>query len=116
VSQGGTPVAWLAVVCTDRSTHKRTRLADVRFRADGGFYTTECGIQPDDDRWIRSWEIWEPVEGRSGNWFYEFHCGRCGRHPRIGRDNWNKIIEAMHPRTWPNGVLQQDLDVSLLPF
>jgi hypothetical protein len=108
-------VAWLAVVCTDHRTHKRTRLCDVRFREDGTWHATECGSQSDDEGYVRSWEVMSP-EDAPDQWVYEFHCRRCGRNSRIARENWLKAIDAFHPRTWPVGVSERHLDLSLLPF
>lgn len=106
------PVAWLAVVCTDRGTHKRTRLCDVRWYPDGQWYATDCGSPGEDEN---SWDVLYP-ESDPGAWLYQFYCRRCGRAPRVGRDNWTKVMEALHPRTWGHGVAERDLDVSLLPF
>lgn len=110
------PIAWLAVVCTDKGQHKRARLCDVRWHPDypNQWYVAEAGTHSPDCE-DRSWEMWS-IEGLPDSWMYDFHCQRCGRNIRVGRENWLRLMEAMHPRNWPDGVAQRDLDLSLLPF
>ncbi len=114
-----TPVAWLAVVCTGKGTHKRTRLCDVRWHPDypgGQWNVTDAGFPNHEDEDVQnSWEVFHPKDNPAA-WVYVFHCRRCGRNPRIGRDKWAHLMEALHPKTWPEGVSSRDLDLSLLPF
>ncbi len=106
------PVAWLAVVCTDRGQHKRTRLCDVRFQPDGTWAVAETGTPSEDDS-VASWQILWP-EGSEEQWLYDFFCRRCGRNPRLNRQSWLKVMDVVHPMTWPDGVSMRDLDVSRL--
>jgi len=103
----GPLVALMAVVCTDRGQHKRTRLGDVRWYA--------CGL------WLmtvpesRHQSFFPPEADKGDN--YVFACPRCGRTPYFARTKWVGAMEGrLHPRNWSNGVSRADLDISELPF
>ncbi|RZU32711.1 hypothetical protein BKA19_2413 [Blastococcus saxobsidens] len=98
----------MAVVCTDRGQHKRTRLGDVRWYADGWRVTWPASSRH------QSFLPPENKEGANSN--YIFDCPRCTRTPYFSRAKWLELIEGrFHPRNWGVGD-RAEFDVSLIPF
>lgn len=101
----------MAIICTDRGQHKRTRLADVRWYADGYWHMTwpaakRTSFRPPTNK-----------EGEDSN--YVFDCPRCTRTPYFSRAKWVERVEGkFHPREWGSdgGTAHADFDVSEVPF
>ncbi len=104
----------LQIVCTDRTTHKTTRLAASVFGFDGRWlltltHGTSMAVNCSDPAW--------DGESDSDQLYVEFRCCRCGRTPRITLARWQDAMDgALNPSTWPSGVLDVEIDVSVLPF
>lgn len=104
----------IQVVCTDRSTHKQTRLAASVFGLDGRWLTT---IQHGDSMVVCCSDPDWDGESDSDQLYVEFRCCRCGRTPRIGLEKWQSAMDGgLNPSTWPPGVADTEIDVSALPF
>lgn len=108
-AERGPLVGIMAIVCTDRGQHKRTRLADVRWYAD--------------DYWRMTWPVSKNLsfrpptnkEGKDSN--YVFDCPRCTRTPYFSRAKWSAAVEGrFHPRNWDDGASHAEFDVSDVPF
>ena len=100
-------VKQIAVECTDRGQHKRTRLATVDLLEDGRRHmkmTTPRGP-------IRSWGPPGSVNdaGHSRD-LYEFICPRCRRSPQLQPDRWWAIVDVTFAAGAPR------LDLSNLPL
>lgn len=105
----GPLVGIMAIVCTDRGQHKRTRLADVRWYSDGYWHMT-CPVS-------KTLSFYPPKnkEGEDSN--YVFVCPRCTRTPYFSRVKWISALEnRFHPRHWSDGASRAEFDVSEVPF
>jgi hypothetical protein len=102
----GEEIGRLAVVCTNRGAHKRTRLATVTFFADGYWVLSNPGL---------SLSLMAPMAGANSQ--YIFTCARCGRTPQFARDKWREAITGpLSPRNRDAGATSADFDVSLVAF
>ncbi len=97
----------LAIVCTDRGTHKRTRLCTVSFD-DSGHWRMSMPV--------RSLHALPPLE--DANTAYLFYCPRCPRNPQVTRDNWHAAMQRQFECNWRpgHGVSVAYLDLSAVPF
>ncbi len=105
----GPVIGLMAIVCTDRGQHKRTRLADVRWYAHGHWRMTSP---------VSKHQSFHPPLNRDGQHSnYVFDCPRCARTPYFSRSKWIEIVEGrFHPRTWDAGGARAEFDVSEVPF
>ncbi len=108
-ADSGRLVGIMAIVCTDRGQHKRARIADVRWYADGHWrMTAPLSKRP---------SFYPPLNTDGEDSCYIFDCPRCARTPYLSRQKWIGAVEGrLHPRHWGDGVLHSELDVSNLPF
>ncbi|MGY0231157.1 hypothetical protein [Longispora urticae] len=100
----GQPVDYfMAIVCTDRSQHKKIRLTTARRMLTG-----ERGMSRALERFAPPMRDAQPhsMVGRDS---YTFVCPLCTRTPQITRERWWEIVEEFARA----GL--GELDISLLP-
>ncbi|WP_148574952.1 hypothetical protein [Nocardioides caldifontis] len=94
----------LAVICTDRGQHKRTRLTTVTW------WRPLKGNEPDQRDMSAVGRHWDaPSANPHGSTLpYEFWCGVCRRNTQVTADRWWRLAEGARTRD------MRDLDVSYL--
>lgn len=102
------------IVCSDRSSHKKTRLAASVFGFDRRWLST---LTHGDSMVVYCSEPGWDGESDSDQLYVEFRCCRCGRTPRIALAKWQDAMDGpLNPSTWDVGVLDAEVDVSGLPY
>ena len=92
-----TPAYELALICTGRGQHKRTRLVTARWRGGPVPVLDDVhGTHYEPDHWRWTWRLLGPgaePEFR-GHRAIEFSCPRCTRRPRPAEQDLLAIVDA----------------------
>jgi hypothetical protein len=97
------------IVCTDKGTHKRTRLTKITFHDDGTLKTWRVSdsFHPADSKHLET--RWVRADGQP-NGVYVANCPRCRRNLELTPDKFRVLFVALVEK----GVSR--LDISHLPF
>jgi hypothetical protein len=93
---------FVAIICTDRGQHRRTRLTTARLRL------SERGMNWPMERFSPPMPDAKP-HSFVGRESYTFVCPRCTRTPQIKADKWWMLLEAVAKER------RNEFDISLLP-